>query len=366
MCNATIPTLPACMPSLQSDRMAAMRSVAVPIPPVASAGSLPKPPLLNNLERMKVAVILIPPSAATAPNTDRLERMHNAVIQVPLVRIEMMDEQLQPPALTGGNVDHPHQSTSIEVVDGQTQPSTITGDVPTPDEHQALEQAGLATSDSDDDFLRTLQTFKLWHGADFPPAHFPYNKQLNRHIMQVMRQLAADIRHVVSSQVQNVQAGQYTVDMIDLLEVSCHPHVGYSLQPYTRGPPYLSRQSAIEMAIVYLGCCIECAVIHLLGWYANLCLDMVHFHFMLAWIKVMISGTEGAGTPHPDGSLQYTADFEQMRGARIFPIAHEYFQRLSMGDWIDEWMEEKSTMQQILQDIMGEGAWNSFGHPPVL
>ncbi|KAI6159468.1 hypothetical protein EDD17DRAFT_1511164 [Pisolithus thermaeus] len=384
MCNATIPTPPACMPSPQSDRMVAMRSgdrmvamcnATIPTLPACmpspQTASPPQPPLLNNLERMKIVVILIPPSAAT----------------VLLARIEMTDEQLQPPALTGGNVDHPHQSTSIEVVDGQTQPSTITegnisqgeepdcsptvdfgnqdclcycifhyghadnghlvGDAPTPDEHQALEQAGLATSDSDDDFLHTLQTFKSQHGADFPPAHFPYNKQLDGHII---------------SWVQNMQAGQYMVDMIDLLEVSCHPHVGYSLQPYTRGPPYPSQQSMIEMAIVYLGCCIECVVIHLLGWYANLCLDMV-----------MISGAEGAGTPHPgnhimgklqshfasmlsciftvpkgpDGSLQYIADFEQMRGARIFPIAHEYFQWLSMGDQIDEWMEEKVSAYMI-------------------
>ncbi|KAI6126520.1 hypothetical protein F5141DRAFT_1060269 [Pisolithus sp. B1] len=362
MCSATIPTPPASAPEPCMDRMVAMCNATIPTPPACmpspQTASLPQPPPLNNLERMKIAVIPIPPSAATvpsAPNTDQLEEMCNAVIpQVPLARIEMMDEQLQPPSLTGGNVDHPHQFTSIEVVDGQTQPSTTTGDAPTPDEHQALEWAGLATSNADDDFLHMLQTFKSQHGADFPPVHFPYNKQLDRHIVQV----------------QNVQAGQYTVDMIDLLEVLCHPHVGYSLQPYTGGPPYPSRQSAIEMAIVYLGCCIECAVIHLLGWYANLCLDMV-----------MISGTEGAGTPHPgnhitgklqshfasmlscifmvprgpgfvspwwvDGSLQYTVDFKQMRGARIFPIAHKYFQWLSMGDWIDEWIEEKVSAYMI-------------------
>ncbi|KAI6097806.1 hypothetical protein F5141DRAFT_1219887 [Pisolithus sp. B1] len=328
----------------------------------------------------------------------------------------MTDEQLQPPALTGGNVDHPHQSTSIEVVDGPTQPSMITegdisqgeepdhsptvdfgnqdcrqlqalflnavaGDAPTPDEHQALEQAGLAMSDADDDFLHTLQTFKLWHGADFPPTHFPYNKQPDRHII---------------SRVWNVQAGQYTVDMIDLLEVLCHPHVGYSLQPYTGGPPYPSRQSMIEMAIVYLGCHIECVVIHLLGmpqpsnwltgWYANLCLDMkelehlilcqedqVQFQpevrqiplstfWMIDEISLFIpnwmprSPNKYAGFVFPwwvDGSLQYMVDFKQMRGARIFPIAHKYFQhtwplqQLSMGDWIDEWMEEKVSAYMI-------------------
>ncbi|KAI6102236.1 hypothetical protein F5141DRAFT_1065720 [Pisolithus sp. B1] len=415
MCNAMIPTPPGSVTAPSMDRMEVMRSATIPTPSaISSAGSLPQPPPLNNLERMKIAVILIPPSAATAPNTDWLEQMCNAMIpQVPSARIEMMDEQLQPPALTGGNVDHPHQSTSIEVADGQTQPSTITegdisqgeepdhgptvdfgnqdcgqlralflnvvaGDVPTPDEHQALEQAGLDMSDLDDDFLHTLQTFKLQHGADFPPMHFPYNKQLNRHII---------------SWVQNVQAGQYIVDMIDLLEVSCHPHVGYSLQPYTG------------------------------GWYANLCLDMKElehlilvtiswesfspilpacFHaylwcqedqvrfqaevrqiplgafWMINEISLFIpnwtprSPNKYAGFVFPwwvDGSLQYMVDFEQMRGARIFPIAHEYFQLisgaferhnvltllqhtwplqwLSMGDRIDEWMEEKVSAYMI-------------------
>ncbi|KAI6116440.1 hypothetical protein F5141DRAFT_1062491 [Pisolithus sp. B1] len=172
------------------------------------------------------------------------------------------------------------------------------------------------------------------------------------------------------------------------------------------------------MAIVYLGCHIECVVIHLLGWYANLCLDMKELEHLIlvtiSWesfspilpacfhaylwcqedqmidkISLFIpnwmprSPNKYAGFVFPwwvDGSLQYMADFEQMRGTRIFPIAHEYFQhmwplqQLSMGDRIDEWMEEKwfalsrllVSMQQILGDIMGEGAWNSFGHPPVL
>ncbi|KAI6106121.1 hypothetical protein EDD16DRAFT_1521024 [Pisolithus croceorrhizus] len=188
--------------------------------------------------------------------------------------------------LQGDNVDHPQQSASIKVVDGQTQPSTITGDDinqgeepdcghtvdfgnPNCRELQALFINAVAV-------LCVLQTFKLWHGSDFPPLDFPYNKHLNGHIV---------------SWVQHVQAGQYTVDMIDLLEVLHHPHIGYSLQPYTRGPPYPSQQSVIEMAIVYLGYCIKCAVIHLLGvpqpsnwltgWYANLCLDMKELEHLI-------------------------------------------------------------------------------------
>ncbi|KAI6106827.1 hypothetical protein EDD16DRAFT_1712871 [Pisolithus croceorrhizus] len=43
-----------------------------------------------------------------------------------------------------------------------------------------------------------------------------------------------------------------------------------------------------------------------------------------------------------------------MRGASIFPIAHKYFQHtwplqwLSMGDQIDEWMEEKVSAYMIM------------------
>ncbi|KAI6158819.1 hypothetical protein EDD17DRAFT_1511856 [Pisolithus thermaeus] len=376
MCNATILPPPACMPATQTDKMVAMQSVAIPLPPVASAALPPQPLPINNLERMKMAVILIPPSMAPAPNMDQSERMHNATIpHAPSSRMEMMDAQPQPSL----NTDHPQQCTSTEVTDSQRQPCTITGedinqgeepdcsctvdfgtpncrqlqdlllnavagDVPTLEECQALEQVELAMSDVDDDFLHVLHTFKSWHGAGFPPSNIPYNKDLDGHIMWAMWWISADIQHLVRSQVQHVEAGQYTVDMIDLLEVSQHPHVGYSLQSYTGGPPYPSQQSTIEMAIVYLGCRIECAVIHLL---------------------------EGAGLPHTGDHitgklLSIVAsmfpcipvmprgpEFQQMRGVRIFPIAHEYFQHtwplqwLSVGDQIDEWMEENVSAYMI-------------------
>ncbi|KAI6140089.1 hypothetical protein EDD17DRAFT_1516475 [Pisolithus thermaeus] len=191
-----------------------------------------------------MVVIPIPPSVAPGTNV----QCCNSSCTI----IEDRNDGYAAPAFINyrGNVDHPQQSTSTEVTDSQRQPSMITGDMPTLDEHQALEQVELATSDVDDDFLHMLHMLKSWHGADFPPSNIPYNKDLDGHIMQAMQQISANIRHLVRSWVQHVQAGQYMVDMIDLLEISCHPHVGYSLQPYTRGPPYPSQQSVIEMAIV--------------------------------------------------------------------------------------------------------------------
>ncbi|KAI6165081.1 hypothetical protein EDD17DRAFT_1506408 [Pisolithus thermaeus] len=432
---AAIPIPPSMVPAPNMDRLERMRNAAIPHPPLSP---------INNLERMRMVAIPTPPSTVPAPNMDRLERMRNAAIPLPpSSSMEMVDARPQP----SSNIGYPQQSTSTEVADSQRQPCTITGedinqgeepdrgrtldfgtpdrgqirdlllnavagDMPTPDERQALEQAGLATSDADDNFLRVLHTFKSRHGAGFPSSNIPYDMDLDRHIVRAMRRISADIRQLVRSRVQHVEAGQYTVDMIDLLEVSRHPHVGYSLEPYTGGPPYPSRQSAIEMAIVYLGCRIECAVIHLLGmprpsdwpaeWYGNLRLDMEELdhlilvtisresfspllpacyhaylrckedqarfqdevqqiplgafrmidqisHFIPNWTPR--SPNKYAGFVFPwwvDRSPQYHSDFQQMRGARIFPITHEYFQRLSMGDRIDEWMEEKVSAYMIV------------------
>ncbi|KAI6127602.1 hypothetical protein EDD16DRAFT_1748941 [Pisolithus croceorrhizus] len=466
MHNATIPPPPACTPPAQTDRIAAMRN-AIPIPPSAVPApnmdrlermrnaAIPHPPSspINNLERMRMVAIPTPPSTVPAPNMDRLERMRNAAIPLPpSSSMEMVDARPQP----SSNIGYPQQSTSTEVADSQRQPCTITGedinqgeepdrgrtlDFGTPDRGQIRDLLLNAVADIMQEICLHQMSVKLWNRRDWlhqmrmtifcvcftrsnrgmvrasPPQISPTTQDLDGHIVQAMRRISADIRQLVRSRVQHVEAGQYTVDMIDLLEVSRHPHVGYSLEPYTGGPPYPSRQSAIEMAIVYLGCRIECAVIHLLGmprpsdwpaeWYGNLRLDMEELdhlilvtisresfspllpacyhaylrckedqarfqdevrqiplgafrmidqisHFIPNWTPR--SPNKYAGFVFPwwvDRSPQYHSDFQQMRGARIFPIAHEYFQhtwplqRLSMGDRIDEWMEEKVSAYMI-------------------
>ncbi|KAI6102123.1 hypothetical protein F5141DRAFT_1065635 [Pisolithus sp. B1] len=230
MCNATIPPPPACMPATQTEKMVAMQSVAIPLPPVTSAALPPQPPPINNLERMKMAVIPIPPSMAP----DHPQQSTST---------KVADSQRQACMITGEDINQGEESDRSCTVDFGTPDcrqlqdlllNAVAGDMPTLEEHQALEQVELATSDADDDFLHVLHMFKSWHGAGFPPLNIPYNKDLNRHIMWAMWWISADIRHLVRSQVQHVEAGQYTVDMIDLLEVSQHPHVGYSLQSYTR------------------------------------------------------------------------------------------------------------------------------------
>ncbi|KAI6167871.1 hypothetical protein EDD17DRAFT_1504048 [Pisolithus thermaeus] len=454
MHNATIPPPPACTPPAQTDRIAAMRNVAIPLPPVVSAALPSQPPPINNLERMRMAAIPVPPSAVPAPNMDRLERMRNAAIPHPpsspinnLERMRMVAIPTPPSAAPAPNMDrlermrnaaiplppsssmemvdarpqpssnigYPQQSTSTEVADSQRQPCTITGedinqgeepdrgrtlDFGTPDRGQirdlllnavagscycifdyeiCLHQMSVKLWNRRDwlhqmrmtIFCCVLHTFKSRHGAGFPSSNIPYDTDLDGHIVQAMRRISADIRQLVRSRVQHVEAGQYTVDMIDLLEVSRHPHVGYSLEPYT-GEWYgnlrldmeeldhlilvtISRESFSPLLPAcyhaYLRCKEDQArfqdEVRQIPLGAFRMIDQIS-HFIPNWTPR--SPNKYAGFVFPwwvDRSPQYHSDFQQMRGTRIFPIAHEYFQRLSMGDRIDEWMEEKVSAYMI-------------------
>ncbi|KAI6120441.1 hypothetical protein EDD16DRAFT_1518801 [Pisolithus croceorrhizus] len=258
--------------------------------------------------------------------------------------------------------DHPQQSTSTKVTNSQRQPCMITGedinqgeepdhghtvdfgDMPTLEEHQALEQAELAMSDVDDNFLCVLHTFKLWHGAGFPPSNIPYDKDLDGHII---------------SQVQHVEAGQYMVDMINLLEKELDHLILVTVLQESFCPllpacfhAYLRCQEdqvrfQDEVRQILLGA----------FWMINQI-----SHFIPNWMPR--SPNKYVGFVFPwwvDRSPQYHAEFQQMMGTRIFPIAHEYFQWLPMGDRIDEWMEENVSAYMIVaRSAAGEIERNSW------
>ncbi|KAI5996977.1 hypothetical protein EDD15DRAFT_2364444 [Pisolithus albus] len=254
------------------------------------------------------------------------------------------------------------------------------GPTPTYDERQELPLV-----------LHALQEFKSRFLENPPPAHYPYNQELDVHIVRAMQRIAADIRELLRHWVKYMQLGEYTIDMIDLLEVLRYPQAGFDIQAYTGGPPYPSRQSVIEMATIYWGLRIECTAFHLLGmprvsdwlaeWFSNLCLDLKELeHLVLVTVsresypptlpacfhaylrcqgdkdrfqEEMGSIPLGAfrmvdqlGSYIPDwtprtpnkydgfvfpwwlqGSSQYARDFQKLRGGKIFEIAYEYFQR---------------------------------------
>ncbi|KAI6107106.1 hypothetical protein EDD16DRAFT_1523420 [Pisolithus croceorrhizus] len=236
-----------------------MCNVAIPLPPVVSTALPPQALPINNLERMRMVAIPIPPSVVPAPNMDWLEQMHNATIpHPPSSSMEMMDVWPQP-------------SSNIDLISPWRQ-------------YRGGHKPGGGA--------RSWLYIGFWYSrsqADMRPAL----KHCGRH------------------------------------------HAG--------DMPTLDEHQALEQPA---------------EWYGNLCLDMEELdHLILVTIsQESFSPLLLACFVFPwwvDRSPQHHADFQQTRGARIFPIVHEYFwhtwplQQLSMGDQIDEWMEEKVSTYMI-------------------
>ncbi|KAI5994370.1 hypothetical protein EDD15DRAFT_2196002 [Pisolithus albus] len=237
------------------------------------------PPSLSLFETMKRAKVPMPPS----PPRDWVP---------PSFQVAEVDVQLSLPSTDGpaphspfrdlhvDQGDEPNRGRRIDFGDPERGrlrerfDTGMRGPTPTYDERQELVQSGLATTDTEDYgayfqfalvFLHALQEFKSRFLENPPPAHYPYNQELDVHIVRAMQRIAADIRELLRHWVKYMQLGEYTIDMIDLLEVSWYPQAGFDVQAYTGGPPYPSRQSVIEMATIYWGLQIECAAFHLLG-----------------------------------------------------------------------------------------------------
>ncbi|KIK30867.1 hypothetical protein PISMIDRAFT_6175 [Pisolithus microcarpus 441] len=372
--------------------------------------SLSPTPNLSLFERMKHAEVPKPPSPAPVSHMDLFEQMRRAQIPPPpsppaatkqdIFQLLQSTEVPSPPSPfeelhieQGGEPDCSHQIDFGDPDRGQLRglfKQGLTGPIPTGDECRDLERAGLANTHTKEDVLWVLHDLKSQHAGLPSPRNYPYNKNLDLHIARAMKRIGADIQQLVKNQVKFMQLGQYTIDMIDLLEVSQYPYSGYNVQPYAGSPPYPSRQSVIEMAVIYWGLRIECAVIHLLGipqvsdwpmeWFYNLCLDLKELdHLILvtvsrqtftptlpacfhAYLRCqdnkdqfqneirsiplgafrMIDSLDHyipnwtprtpnkyAGFIFPwwlHGSSQYPMDFQHLRGGRIFPVVDEYFQ----------------------------------------
>ncbi|KAI5992256.1 hypothetical protein EDC04DRAFT_2613661 [Pisolithus marmoratus] len=361
-----------------------MKNVEVPTPPVSQVHALAKPPSKapkpNLFKRMKDAEVPTPPMSqvhalakppSKAPEPNLFKRMRNAEVPTlptalpaswratipqapsptegdyvfiyPLYDIANLTTILGADSHQSGNVPQnancgssPGSLSAYRVNFGdpdQRQLGTsfsyaLAGDLPTIDEHQFLQHAELAVADTNDD------------GS------------------AAMKWLAVDILHLVTSQVKCLQVGQYTMDMLDLLEVLQYPHVEYDVEPYTGVCDWPKE------------------------WFSNVCLDL--------------ATTEGTGLPHPSNGIvgkpysntpnmfhaylwcqedqrrfqdeiqqiplttfhminqigqqkcqisTILTEFQEMRGSKIFCIAYDYFQ--------------VHTYMHSLREIKGEVEWNN-------
>ncbi|KAI5981742.1 hypothetical protein EDD15DRAFT_2379083 [Pisolithus albus] len=382
MQHARVPSLPSPCPAYDVDLFNRMRHAQVPSPP--------SPPAAYDVDlfnRMRDARVPSPPSPPTATEADTSKKLQSAEAPSPPsqregLRIEQEDEPDRSGRIDFGDPDRAQLREWFML--GLTGPSLSA------DDRLALERAGLANADTADDVLRALQDLKSRHVSPASAGNYPYEKTLDLHIVRVMKRIATDIQHLVENRVKSTHLGLYMIDSIDLLELSRYPHLAPDVQTYIGGPPYPTRQSAIEMAIIYWGLRVECAVVHLLGlprvsdwptqWFYNVLLDLKELdhlilvtvsrhsftpmlpacfhaylrcqedkdrfqeeirniplgafhmidslaHYIPDWTQRMPNKYTGFVFPWwLHGSSHYPADFQKLRGGRVFPIAAEYFQ----------------------------------------
>ncbi|KAI5995064.1 hypothetical protein EDD15DRAFT_2195693 [Pisolithus albus] len=369
MRDARVPSPPTPPAAYDVDLFNRMRDARVPSPP--------SPPAAYDVDlfnRMRDARVPSLPSPPTATEADTSKKLQSAEAPSPPsqregLRIEQEDEPDRSGRIDFGDPDRARLREWFML--GLTGPSLSA------DDRLALERAGLANADTADDVLRALQDLKSQHTLDL-------------HIVRTMKRIATDIQHLVENRVKSTHLGLYMIDSIDLLELSRYPNLAPDVQRYTGGPPYPTRQSAIEMAIIYWGLRVECAVVHLLGlprvsdwptqWFYNVLLDLKELdhlilvtvsrhsftpmlpacfhaylrcqedkdrfqeeirniplgafhmidslaHYIPDWTQRTPNKYTGFVFPWwLHGSSNYPADFQKLSGGRVFPIAAEYFQ----------------------------------------
>ncbi|KAI6036186.1 hypothetical protein BKA83DRAFT_4485259 [Pisolithus microcarpus] len=329
--------------------------------------------------------------------------------------LQSLEAPLPPSQFEGLQIeqgDQPDRSSRIEFGDPERAwlwelfIHGLTGPSLSVDDRRALEHAGLANADMADDVLRALHDLKSRHVGPLSAGNYPFQKTLDLHILRAMRCIGADIQQLVENQVKSMHLGHYLIDCIDLLEISWYPHSVHEVQLYTGGPPYPTRQSAIEMAVIYWGLQIECAVVHLLGllrlsdwpedWFNNLLLDLKELdHLILVTVSrhsfaPMLPACFHAylhcqqdkdrfleeirniptGAFHMIDSLaHYIPDWTPRMPDKyigIFPITAEYFQykwptaNPSMGEQVDSWIKwqvqnQMKYVREIEEDVEVNG-----------
>ncbi|KAI6001385.1 hypothetical protein EDD15DRAFT_2361749 [Pisolithus albus] len=445
MRDARVPSPPTPPAAYDVDLFNRMRHARVPSPPTPPAAydvdlfnrmrdarvpSPPSPPAAYDVDlfnRMRDARVPSPPSPPTATEADTSKKLQSAEAPSPPsqregLRIEQEDEPDRSGRIDFGDPDRARLREWFML--GLTGPSLSA------DDRLALERAGLANADTADDVLRALQDLKSRHVSPASAGNYPYEKTLDLHIVRTMKRIATDIQHLVENRVKSMHLGLYMIDSIDLLELSRYPNLAPDVQRYTGGPPYPTRQSAIEMAIIYWGLRVECAVVHLLGlprvsdwptqWFYNVLLDLKELdhlilvtvsrhsftpmlpacfhaylrcqedkdrfqeeirniplgafhmidslaHYIPDWTQRTPNKYTGFVFPWwLHGSSNYPADFQKLRGGRVFPIAAEYFQykwptaNPSIGDKVDTWIQgqvqnQMKYLREIQEDVEANG-----------
>ncbi|KAI6144090.1 hypothetical protein BKA82DRAFT_32585 [Pisolithus tinctorius] len=103
-------------------------------------------------------------------------------------------------------------------------------------------------------------------------------------VMDAMAQTATDFAYVVLRWMDLWEEAERSLHQITDLDNFYDPFAAIGLQQFAAQPQYLARQSVMDMIFMYMGCCIDTAIQHLVqlptmakwpaNWYRNLCIDM--------------------------------------------------------------------------------------------
>ncbi|KIN93878.1 hypothetical protein M404DRAFT_35628 [Pisolithus tinctorius Marx 270] len=157
-----------------------------------------------------------------------------------------------------------------------------------PSEQQSLqmEQWGLAPVLRCDQVLRTLHAAVSRFRRNTTPSDMPFDPTLDRHLVHAANAIARELGTAARDQYGAASQGLRLINMLDLMEVIRYPHSTFENcpEPFIASQSHPSRQSVVEMGIVYLACRIEVASVHLkqtanitgwpAHWFANLAMDL--------------------------------------------------------------------------------------------
>ncbi|KAI6146403.1 hypothetical protein BKA82DRAFT_20022, partial [Pisolithus tinctorius] len=129
------------------------------------------------------------------------------------------------------------------------------GELPSEQHSLQMEQWGLAPVPHCDQVSR--------YRGNTAPSDMPFDPTLDRHLVCAANAIARELGTAARDQYGAASQGLRLVNMLDLMEV-----------PFIASQSHPSRQSVVEMGIVYLACRIEVASDGLAHWFANLVMDL--------------------------------------------------------------------------------------------
>ncbi|KAI6143951.1 hypothetical protein BKA82DRAFT_19975 [Pisolithus tinctorius] len=128
------------------------------------------------------------------------------------------------------------------------------GELPSEQQSLQMEQWGLAPVPHCDQVLHTLHAMVSRYRRNTTPSDTPFDPTLDRHLVHAANAIVRELGTAARDQYGAVSQGLRLINMLDLMEVICYPCSAFENcpEPFIASQSHPSRQSVVEMGIVYL------------------------------------------------------------------------------------------------------------------